>query len=72
MKSCALFARLKQFIILYVGSKVTQRWKTSYGSNVSLNAARKACCFLLFGSNLLKQLFTEENRVSRPALLDFV
>lgn len=70
MKSCALFAKLKQFIILYVWSKVTQRWKTSCGSDVSLNAAQKACYFLLFACNLLKQLFTEENKVS--ILLDIV
>lgn len=34
MKSCGDSAKLKQFIILYIWSKVTQRW--SYGSNVSL------------------------------------
>lgn len=47
--------RQTQFIILYIWSKVTQRWKTSCGSNVSLKASQTACCFLLFGCSMLKK-----------------
>lgn len=56
-------AKLKQFIILYMWTKVTLRWKTSCGSDVSLNATQIAVVFLLFGSKcIFKKQRTEEKQ----------